>query len=350
MRVGLLANIKPEGMDLWNRTADGGNDDTYAEWDTMETIAAVKAALESHPGIECEIVEAVPEVALPKFLVRPYDIVFNLAEGMRGADREAQFPALLEMLGIPYTGSGPWALATALDKGRTKECLAFHNVPVGKFTMTRDSSATLEALLPGIDFPVVVKPTSEGSSKGVTNSSFVKNNTELQAEIKRIVSEYNQPAIIEEFLSGREFTVAVLGNGDEARVLPIVEINLGNLPAEANGIYSYEVKWVYDTAEHPLDIFTCPAKLTKEQEEDIASAVLAAYHAVGCKDWSRIDVRMDKNGKANIIEINPLPGILPNPVDNSCYPKAARTAGMDYNTTMLAVLKAGCKRLGIALP
>lgn len=350
MRVALVANIKPKDVDLWNRTTSGLPDDTYAEWDTFETIDAVRVALASHPNVECEIVEAMPEIAIPRLMVRKYDIVFNIAEGLRGDAREAQFPALFEMLGIPYTGSGPWALATALDKGRTKEILAYHNVPVARFTTTNDRHATLSKLLPGSEYPVVVKPIGEGSSKGVKNSSFVNNDKELQAEITRVNADYyGQASIVEEFLPGREFTVAVLGNGRNARVLPIVEINLTELPPEANGIYSYEAKWVYDTQEHPLDIFRCPADLSGTLMAEIEDVVLRAYHALDCKDWSRIDIRLDAHGKPNVIEINPLPGILPNPEDNSCYPKAARTAGMDYNQMMLAVLRAGCERYGLRL-
>lgn len=342
MRVALLANIKPQG----NVTFE---DDTFAEWDSAETINAVRDALASHPDIECEIVEAIPEIALPRLMVRKYDIVFNIAEGMRGAAREAQFPAVMEMLGIAYTGSGPLTLATALDKARTKEVLTHHGIPTAKFITTVDTSATLNELLPGTEYPVVVKPLSEGSSKGVKNSSFVKNDTELRAEIQRIKSDYDQPAIVEEFLSGREFTVAVLGNGINARVLPIVEIKLSELPAEANGIYSYEAKWIYDVTDNPLDIFSCPADLTPELKQEISETVLKTYHALDCKDWSRIDVRLDQNGKPNIIEVNPLPGILPKIEDNSCFPKAARTAGMNYNETMLAVLRAGCERYGLKL-
>jgi len=348
MRVALLANIKPKE----NVTAPDGpfGDDTYAEWDHIETVQAVCDALNSDPNVNCEIVEAIPEIALPRLMVRAYDIVFNIAEGMRGASREAQFPAVMEMLGIAYTGSGPLTLATALDKARTKEVLQHHGIPVARFTTSSDTQAMLAGLLPGSEFPVVVKPLSEGSSKGVKNSSFAKNNAELRAEIGRIASDYDQPAIIEEFLPGREFTVAVLGNGKDARVLPIVEIRLSELPAEANGIYSYEAKWIYDVRDNPLDIFTCPAKLTPELEKEISETVLRTFHVLDCKDWSRIDVRLDSHGKPNIIEINPLPGILPNPEDNSCFPKAARTAGMSYNETMLAVLKAGCRRYGIAFP
>ena len=345
MRVALLANIKPkENVTNWS---DQFADDTFAEWDSIETVQAVCDALNSHFDVKCEIVEAIPEVALPRLMVRKYDIVFNIAEGMRGASREAQFPAIMEMLGIPYTGSGPLTLATALDKARTKEVLQHHGIPVAKFTTSSDTEATLAKLLPETEYPVMVKPLSEGSSKGVKNSSFAKNDNELRAEIGRIGSDYNQPAIIEEFLPGREFTVAVLGNGKGAQVLPIVEIRLSELPEEANGIYSYEAKWIYDVRDNPLDIFSCPADLTTELKQEITEIVLKTFQTLDCKDWSRIDVRLDRNGKANIIEVNPLPGILPDPEDNSCFPKAARTAGMSYNETLLAVLRAGSKRYGL---
>src|SRR3954471_6098552 len=131
MRVALLANIKPEkNVAQWHEQFE---DDTFAEWDSIETVQAVCDALTSHPEVECEIVEAIPEIALPRLMVRKYDIVFNIAEGMRGTAREAQFPALMEMLGIPYTGSGPLTLATGLDKARTKEVLSYHGIPVARF-------------------------------------------------------------------------------------------------------------------------------------------------------------------------------------------------------------------------
>jgi D-alanine-D-alanine ligase len=347
MRVALLANIKPQGkVTNW---ASQFEDDMFAEWDSIETVQAVCDALNSHPDVECEIVEAIPEIALPRLMVRKYDIVFNIAEGMRGASREAQFPAVMEMLGIPYTGSGPLTLAIALDKARTKEVLEHHKIPVARFATSNDTAAMLAKLLPEAEYPVVVKPLSEGSSKGVKNSSFVKNDTELRAEIRRIAADYNQASIIEEYLPGREFTVAVLGNGKNAQVLPIVEIQLSELPTEANGIYSYEAKWIYDVRDNPLDIFSCPADLTSELQEEITQTVLETFRVLDCKDWSRIDVRLDRNGRPNIIEVNPLPGILPNPEDNSCFPKAARTAGMNYTETMIAVLRAGCERYGIKL-
>jgi D-alanine-D-alanine ligase len=352
MRVGLLANIKPSGEALETLTAQlsakvANVDDLFAEWDAIETVEAVRSALASHPGVECEIIEAIPEKALPKLQSEEYDIIFNIAEGFLGNAREAQFPALLEMLGIPYTGSGPLALAIALDKARTKEILSYHGIPVSRFVTLHKPVATLEQALPGSRYPVVVKPLAEGSSKGVKNSSFVRSDRELTQEIIRIREDYQQAAIVEEFLPGREFTVAVLGNSPNAQVLPIVEINFAELPTEANKIYSYEAKWIYDVAENPLDIFACPAELEPYTRKEIESVVLAAYETLDCRDWSRVDIRMDARGRANVIEINPLPGILPKPEENSCFPKAARAAGLSYEEMLLSVLKAGCDRYSI---
>ncbi len=312
--------------------------DTYAEWDTWETITALKAALETYHDVI--LVEA-NESAFEKLKEAKPDIVFNVAEGLSGISREAQIPALLDLLQIPYTGSDPLTLATCLDKARTKEILSYYKIPTAKFLF----ADTIEKIKRhNLVYPLIVKPISEGSSKGIFSSSFVRNENELRSEVERILSEYAQPALIEEFLPGREFTVAVLGNGDEAEALPIVEINYKEFPDDFVPIYSYEAKWILDTREDPLDVFTCPAKLDKNTEILIKETVLKAYNTLRCKDWGRIDVRLDSKGIPNIIEINPLPGILPDPQDNSCYPKAARTHGLSYNEMINMVLFVAAKR------
>jgi len=150
--------------------------------------------------------------------------------------------------------------------------------------------------------------------------------------------------LVEEFLQGREFTVAILGNGNEAEVLPIVEISYNDFPKDFVPIYSYEAKWILDTKENPLDVFSCPAKIDLQLEKQISGVALKAYNALRCKDWSRIDVRLDKNNEPNIIEINPLPGILPDPDENSCFPKAARTKGLNYEEMINKVLYVAAKR------
>jgi D-alanine-D-alanine ligase len=175
----------------------------------------------------------------------------------------------------------------------------------------------------------------------------VNDHETLEKTLAENVLKYNQPFIVEEYLPGREFTVAVIGNGSEARTLPIVEMNFNQLPSYMIPIYSYEAKWILDTRDNPLDIFTCPAKIDPDLEKKISELVLRTYNVLNCKDWSRIDVRLDADGEPNIIEVNPLPGMLPNPDDNSCYPKAARAAGMSYEETINAVLNSAAKRYGM---
>jgi len=182
------------------------------------------------------------------------------------------------------------------------------------------------------------------SRKGIFNSSVVENNRELLSEIERVLRTYNEPALVEEFLPGREFTVAILGNGKEAKVLPIIEIKFDSLPTEAKPIYSFEAKWIWDTPEKPLDIFQCPAEIDDKLKEMIEKIALSTFKILRCRDWCRIDMRLDKNGIPNILEVNPLPGILPNPEDNSCFPKAARAAGLTYNQMINEVLNTALKR------
>jgi D-alanine-D-alanine ligase len=315
--------------------------DTYAEWDTWETINALKEALEVYHNVI--LIEA-DESAFEKFKDIKPDIVFNIAEGFNGQSREAQIPAMLDMLQIPFTGSDALTLGITLDKARTKEILSYHKIPNAKFLL-------IDKYLPiynhSFTFPLIVKPVSEGSSKGIFSSSLVKNYDELNAEIKRVIDEYNQPALVEEYLPGREFTIAVLGNGEEAKILPIIEIKFEDFPENVEPLYSYEAKWILDTKDNIFDVFECPAKLEPGLENKIKETVLRTYNVLKCRDWSRVDVRLDQNRIPNIIEINPLPGILPDPNENSSYPKAARAAGMEYNEMIQTVLYEACKRYNL---
>lgn len=314
------------------------SDDLYAEWDDIHTIKAMEAALASRHQVT--LVEANLDAFETYRKIRP-DLVFNIAEGLHGASREAQVPAMLDMLGIPYTGSDPLTLGLCLDKRRTKEILAQNGIATPVFTFI-ESPTEIPAEL---DYPLMVKPTLEGSSKGVTDKSLVRNRNELVRQLEWVLNTYRQPALIEEFLPGREFTVALIGNGCELTVLPIVEINLDILPAGVQPIYSYEAKWLWDREEDPLQIFTCPAVLDPLLRIKIENLCKSAFHALGCRDWCRIDVRLDAQYQPHIIELNPLPGILPRPEQNSCFPKAGRAAGLSYEETILAVVDAACARL-----
>lgn len=350
MNLALVFNVKPElsadenESPLTSESApdDKSSIDEYAEWDTWETINAVRDALAEYHQVQ--LIEANTKAFEKLKMIKP-DLVFNIAEGMHGISREAQIPAILDMLQIPYTGSDPLTLSICLDKARTKEILKYHNIPTADFKVI---SSPEELETAKLSFPLFVKPNGEGSSKGIFNASLVHNAEELTKAVTKIINEYHQPALVEQYLSGREFTVALMGNGDEVEVLPIVEINFQELPKHLAPVYSYEAKWIFDTKENPLDIFSCPAQLDDELKNKIEIICKKAYKILRCRDWSRIDVRLDTEGTPNIIEINPLPGILPKPEDNSCFPKAARSAGMNYNALINRAAWHGARRYGLA--
>lgn len=315
-------------------------DDLYAEWDDIHTIRAVESALASRHRVSLVNADLDAFAAFRK--LKP-DLVFNIAEGLHGASREAQVPAMLDMLGVPYTGSDPVSLGNCLDKRRTKEILSYHRIPTPRF-VTVDSPAQLPARL---RYPLMVKPVLEGSSKGVTDQALVSDRKALVRQVEWVLNSYRQSVLVEEFLPGREFTVALLGNGASLRVLPIVEINFDTLPAGVNPIYSYEAKWLWDQEDDPLQIFTCPARLEPLLQKQIEEICRRAFIVMGCRDWCRIDVRLDAHGLPAIIELNPLPGILPRPEQNSCFPKAARAAGLSYDQMILAVVEAAGERLNL---
>jgi D-alanine-D-alanine ligase len=315
--------------------------DIYAEWDTYDTIHAVRDAIAERYTVE--LIEANEDAFECLRRLRPA-FVFNIAEGLHGVSREAQVPAILELLQIPYLGSDPLTLAVCLDKARAKEILAHNGVATAPFVVIASMEEFEDAR---VRFPSIVKPLHEGSSKGIYNSCVVRTPEDLEREVRTVLTTYREPALVEEFLPGREFTVALLGNGDAVRVLPIVEIRFDALPPGMNPIYSYEAKWIWDTVENPLEIYACPAPLSTEEAEAIGALCKKAYRILRCRDWTRVDVRMDARGKPHIIELNPLPGILPRPEDNSCFPKAARTAGMNYNELINAVLDIAMQRCGV---
>jgi D-alanine-D-alanine ligase len=319
--------------------------DEFAEWDSPVTIAAVESAL-SRLG---KVVRLEAKDDFPERLrqTRP-DIVFNIAEGFNGVNREAHVPAICEFFGIPYSGSDPFTLSLCLDKARTKETLTFHGIPTPRFAVI-ETSAEIESRTADLALPLFVKPVHEGSSKGITDGNLCWDRTQLLRQTKFLLENYRQPVIVEEYLPGNEFTCAVLGNGGSATVLPIVGMNFEALPKGALPIYSFDAKFVWDRPENPLDIFQCPARITRDLQASIERVTLDAFRVLGCRDWARIDVRLDAAGVPNVLEVNPLPGILPDPADNSCLPKAARAAGIGYEELIQSCLRYAAARQGVNL-
>ena len=362
-RIGFAYNQKPEAtVGLVSATTSESradeeppsNDDVFAEWDSATTIDAVASALSAYGVvIRLEATQDFPETLRAE---RP-DIVFNIAEGLHGTNREAHVPAICEFFDIPYSGSDPFTLSLCLHKGRAKDVLTAYGIPNATYALIETvshlekflSGGSLLGLRPTPSAPLFLKPVEEGSSKGITEKNLVRTMEELEAQSRFLLETYAQPVIAETFLPGAEFTCGVLGNGASARMLPPVAINFASLPPGAVPIYGYEAKWIWDVPSDPLDIFECPARIDARLQAAIEDVVLRAYRVLGCRDWSRIDVRLDAEGVPNIVEVNPLPGILPNPADNSCLPKAARAAGLNYDRLIQAALLHAAERHNIQL-
>jgi D-alanine-D-alanine ligase len=335
MKIAFTFNQKKE--------TDSGMPDEQAEFDAPETVNAIKDALESH-GHEVVMIDA-DEHALSKLRDSGADLVFNIAEGIRGESRESQIPLFCEMLGIPYTGSGPLTLAITLDKARTKEILSYYNIPTPRFQVFRKHSEPLN----GLGFPIIVKPIGEGSSKGITNDCLVTDEHELRKKLGQMIRDYRQPVIAEEFLEGREFTVALIGN-ERPEVLPIVEVCFDGVPEGINRFDSYEMKWIYDdpnSGKHIENMVKCPADIPESLRKEIERVCTEAFRALDCRDFCRMDVRLDSNGIPNILEVNALPGLIPDPKENSRFPKSCYAAGMSYSHIIGTVLEEGIRRTGV---
>ncbi|HWH03857.1 MAG TPA: hypothetical protein VN674_09215 [Gemmatimonadales bacterium] len=337
MRIGLAYNEKP-------RSALGADDpasttDAYVEWDEPSTIDAVEQAL----SLFGNVIRLEADATFPQklALARP-QIVFNMAEGLSGPNREAHVPAICEYFGVPYTASDPLTLSLTLHKARTKEILAFRGIPTAPFTLISAPEDLERVTLP---FPLFVKPVAEGSGKGIFANNLCESRAQLRERTLFLLDEYRQPVLVETYLPGREFTVAILGNGSDARCLPIVGFDFTTLPQGATPVYGYEAKWIWDDADHQLEIYECPARVPADLRTAIERVSLDAYHALGCRDWCRIDVRLDAEGVPNVVELNPLPGIIPDPKMNSCMPKAARVAGMTYDQLIQEVVRMAWKRI-----
>ncbi len=317
MHVALLANLKKNAP-----TWPGMSPDHWDDLDSEETIEALMAALESG-GHRVTFLEG--DVTLFDRLkeVKP-DICFNICEGHFGDSREAQVPAILEMLRIPYTGSRVLTLALSLDKPMTKRVLTYHNLPTPAF---QTFERVIEPLDSDMVFPLFVKPSREGTGMGVSAESAVYDEEQLRTQLRRLFERYDQPVLVERFIEGREVTVGVVGNltspvawrlpeDEEAprisrglHFFPPLEVDMSRYPAEEAGIYTSRIKTELAHEFHYL----CPAPLPAELVEELNWLTAVTFRVTGCLDVARIDFRLDAhNGdKPYILEINALPGLNP---------------------------------------
>lgn len=306
--------------------------DQEAEFDSPKTLNAIREALRSL-GHEVIDLEAVPQ--LPRLLSEsPVDVVFNIAEGIKGRNREVQVPALLELLGIPYTGSDPTTLAIALDKGLAKRIVASQGVRTAPFVTLSTGHEKIPA---NLHYPLVVKPVAEGSSKGVLKTCVVHDLKQLREQAAYLIKKHKQPVLAEEFLSGREFTVGILGSSSRPHILPPMEIvfhsKAGDFP-----VYAYEHK--LDTNDEVR--YETKPELSPELLKDLEQTALRAFRALGCRDVSRVDLRLNLEGQACFMECNPLPGLTPGWSDLCLITDAA---GMSYAQLIEEILKPAIQRL-----
>jgi D-alanine-D-alanine ligase len=323
-RVGLIFNLRAP-------TPTPNNVDEHtAEYDSPETVQAIKQAIASY-GHEVVELEATPELSA---LLPPsgIDVAFNIAEGIGGRARESQVPALLELLGIPYTGSDPTAIALSLDKAVAKRLVQ----QVGLLTPAFVLMATGRERLPrGWNFPAIVKPVAEGSSKGIKHTSVVSDEKTLRSLVAEQSARYGQAMLVEAFLPGREFTLGLLGER-KPRVLPPLEVRFTDA-AGPHPVYAFESKFY----SRGVDL-QVPAQVDPALGKELQRVARAAFSALGCRDVARIDVRLDAEGRVNFIECNPLPGLAPG-FSDLCL--IAQATGMEYRALIGEILASALRRM-----
>jgi D-alanine-D-alanine ligase len=304
MRIGITYNLKSEGSSV-GYTAAGLPDDCQEEYDSPATIEAIAAVLQDLGHAVVKLGDG--RELLERLLADPPDFVFNIAEGQGiGRAREARVPAVLEMLGIPYTGSDPLTLAVTLDKDCAKRLVASTGVAVPRGVVLQPSAAGFEldeADWSALTFPVIVKPAWEGSSKGIRGKNLAERREQLPEVIESLWRDHRQPVLVEEYIQGDELTVGVIGNAPP-QVLGIMRV-LPRQPTE-RFIYSLEVKRDFENQV----CYECPARLPAATTQAIEKAALATYGVLGCRDVSRIDFRL-RGGVPYFLEVNPLPGLSP---------------------------------------
>jgi D-alanine-D-alanine ligase len=350
MRIAVLANLKSNAPRL-----PGMMQDQWDDLDSPATVNAIVKALQS-AGHEADFFEG--DLSLIE-LLPPYqpDLCFNICEGHAGDSRESHVPVLLEMLRIPYTGSGVLTLALTLDKPMTKRVLSYHDLPTPPFQALERANEPLE---PELVFPLFVKPSREGTGMGISARSIVNNEEELRERVAEVLERYQQPALVERYIRGREVTVGVLGNLTapvarrlpqdlQARrverglsFLPALEVALEAYPESEGGVYTNRIKSEWADRFQ----YRCPAPLPESVVERLNFLTAAAFRITGCRDVARMDFRLDEDDDdmPYILEINPLPGLAPGVSDLVIE---AEAAGMSHAGLVNAIVQHAAARLGM---
>jgi D-alanine-D-alanine ligase len=264
--------------------------------------------------------------------------IFNLCEELNGkSELEMCVAGFLELTGIPYTGSSPFALGLALNKFHVSQILRSAGVPTARSFVRYPGQK--RAIRRGMRFPMLVKPSRQDASLGINSNSVCHSAESLEKQIRYIHEVYEQEALIEEYLDGREFNVSVIGDRNP-EVLAISEIDFSGLPDGEPRIVSYRAKWDEDSPMYSCTNPICPANITKRIEKRIKDIAIRSYRCIGCRDYARVDMRMDARGSLYVLEVNPNPDISP----NAGFARAARAAGYSYADIILRISEAAMER------
>ena len=328
MLVGLTYDLREDYQGL------GLSEEDLAEFDSPRTIAAIEETLGTL-GFATERVGNVFRLVEALAQGRRWDLVFNIAEGLRGLGREAQIPALLEAYDIPYTFSDPATLALTLHKGLTKSVIRDHGVPTPDFAVVENMS---QAQLVDLPYPLFAKPAAEGTGKGVTAASRLENRNQLLSVCHELLERYKGPVLVETYLPGREFTVGILGTGDAAVSLGVMEVLL--LPGADAEVYSYLNKELCDSR--------VAYRLADDQAaRQAAQTALDAWRVLGGRDGGRADLRCDADGRPCFIEVNPLAGLHP---EHSDLPILCGLGGISFTELLTGVMQSALSRYGLLMP
>jgi D-alanine-D-alanine ligase and related ATP-grasp enzymes len=310
--------------------AAGFSPEAAAEFDKPGTIDAITAELTAL-GHTVERIGNVRRLASQLVSGTRWDLVFNIAEGVKGFARESQVPALLDAYDIPYVFSDALTLAVSLHKGMTKSVIRDAGLPTAKFAVVEDAEFLPDVA--GFAFPLFVKPVAEGTGKGVSAAGKITNLAELGPLCHSIITRFDQPALMEEFLPGREFTVGIVGTGSKARSIGIMEVNL--LANAEPGVYSFDNKDKYEDRVR----YSLAGDVEALKAADVA---LAAYRLLGCRDGGRVDLRSDSRGVPHFMEINPLAGLDP---IHSDLPIMCHLQGISYSQLIGWIVNSAIERL-----
>ncbi len=309
--------------------------DAAAELDGSKTVDALKGAFES-AGHKVVLIGGARNL-LKKIAANDLkvDLVFNISEGFRGRNRESQVPAILDLYNIPFAGADALTLGVTLDKVVAKKCFIADKVPTARYF-----KATLEDNLEELNtigFPLFVKTLHEGTSKGITDQSRVENMAQLKKQVEHINVNYKQPALVEEFIKGSEYTVGVIGNNPPV-AQAVVQYNIGGSAKAGDAFYSYR-----HVAEKLVE-HVCPAPIDEKFAKKLQDIAVKAYSSVDCRDFGRVDFRVDSKGNPYVLEINPLPNLSPDDV----FVLFGKVAGLSYNQIINMILDEALHRLGLA--